>query len=172
LADALSGNLCRCTGYRPILDAAQQMLAQTGPRLPLAGLRDQLLALQAAPALGGRLCTPARPGHAGPAAGRQARGPAGGRRHRRGPVGDQADAPLGELIFLGDVAELRRIEATATALRIGAAVTLEDAWAALVARWPALHEMHRRFAGPRCATPARWWATWPTARPSATAPRC
>jgi xanthine dehydrogenase small subunit len=55
---------------------------------------------------------------------------------------------LGELIFLGDVAELRQIEASDTVLRIGAAVSLEDAWAALVARWPSLAEMARRFAGP------------------------
>ena len=150
LADALSGNLCRCTGYRPILDAAQQMLAQTGPRLPLAGLRDQLLALQAAPApsVEGLVHVPrdlaslARLRADKP----EARLVAGAT-----DVGlwvTKQMRPLGELIFLGDVAELRRIEATATALRIGAAVTLEDAWAALVARWPALHEMHRRFAGP------------------------
>jgi xanthine dehydrogenase small subunit len=55
---------------------------------------------------------------------------------------------LGELIFLGDVAELRQIEASDTVLRFGAAVSLEDAWTALVARWPSLGEMARRFAGP------------------------
>src|SRR5690606_11220778 len=47
LADALSGNLCRCTGYRPILDAGQRMFdlpavpLDPGPVVAaLAGLRD------------------------------------------------------------------------------------------------------------------------------------
>ena len=150
LADALSGNLCRCTGYRPILDAAQQMLAQTGPRLPLAGLRDQLLALREAPLPAVDGCVHA-PRDLATLARLRADKPEARLVAGATDVGlwvTKQMRPLGELIFLGDVTELRRIEATATALRIGAAVTLEDAWAALVARWPALHEMHRRFAGP------------------------
>ena len=150
LADALSGNLCRCTGYRPILDAAQQMLAQTGPRLPLAGLRDQLLALQAAPAPSVDGCVHA-PRDLATLARLRADKPEARLVAGATDVGlwvTKQMRALGELIFLGDVAELRRIETTATALRIGAAVTLEDAWAALIARWPTLHEMHRRFAGP------------------------
>ena len=150
LADALSGNLCRCTGYRPILDAAQQMLAQTGPRLPLAGLRDQLLALQVAPAPSVDGCVHA-PRDLATLARLRADKPEARLVAGATDVGlwvTKQMRALGELIFLGDVAELRRIETTATALRIGAAVTLEDAWAALVARWPSLHEMHRRFAGP------------------------
>jgi xanthine dehydrogenase small subunit len=55
---------------------------------------------------------------------------------------------LGELVWLGDVAALRRIEPLPDGLRIGAAVPLEDAWAALAGHWPALAEMGRRFAGP------------------------
>ena len=53
-----------------------------------------------------------------------------------------------DLIYLGDVAELRTIEAVNGLLRIGAAVPLEAAWAALATHWPSVAEMAQRFAGP------------------------
>jgi xanthine dehydrogenase small subunit len=55
---------------------------------------------------------------------------------------------LGELIYLGEVAELKTIGAHDGVLSIGAAATLEDAWQALAARWPHLREVGLRFAGP------------------------
>ena len=38
------------------------------------------------------------------------------------------------IVYVGDVAELKRIEADGVMLRIGAAASLEDAWGALAAR--------------------------------------
>jgi xanthine dehydrogenase small subunit len=149
LADELSGNLCRCTGYRPILDAGLAMSSLPGPRLPLEGLADQLRALRDEPAA-------ALLGFSAP---RTLQALAETREQRPdatllagatdiGLWVNKQFRPLPQLIYLGDVAELRTIAEVDGALRIGAAVTLEDGWGALVRRWPGLSEMHRRFAGP------------------------
>ncbi|MEX8510414.1 MAG: xanthine dehydrogenase small subunit [Leptothrix ochracea] len=154
LADDLAGNLCRCTGYRPILDAAEQMgHGQEDGSLPeglaLGPLQAQLEALrQDAPLDSPTWHAPRslpelaelRLAHP------QARLLAGGT-----DIGLWVNKQLretGPLIHLGDVAELRQLRREDTGLHIGAAVTLEDAWQALVQHWPSLSEIHRRFAGP------------------------
>ena len=56
--------------------------------------------------------------------------------------------PLGDLIAVGEVAELRRTTVEDGALVIGAAVVLTDAVAALVDGYPELRELFRRFGSP------------------------
>ncbi len=149
LADDLSGNLCRCTGYRPILDAGQRMFS-TAPGSPLARepVAAALRALRDDPPLAeaGRFHAPrslaefaalrlARP---------QARLLAGGT-----DVGlwvTKQFRDLGELIYIGGVTELRGVEVGDELIRIGAAASLEDAWRALAAEWPTLRDVWLRFA--------------------------
>ena len=148
LADDLSGNLCRCTGYRPILDAGQQMLAP--PRVPLARepVAQVLRTLAASPAL-----HTAQGFHAPRTLGEfaalrlarpQARVLAGGTDVGLWVTKQLRD--LGEIISIGEVAELARVDVGATHIVIGAAASLEPAWRALVAEWPALRDLWLRFA--------------------------
>jgi xanthine dehydrogenase small subunit len=161
LADDLSGNLCRCTGYRPILDAGQRMFDLPDVRLDRAAVTQALQALR----------RPAGFDYAAPQALRE------GTRldHFHAPRTLDALAALveakpqarllagstdiglwvnkqfrdvGDLVYVGAVPQLQRIAVEGDALVIGAAASLEEAWRAIVQRAPSLAEVWLRFASP------------------------
>jgi len=150
---ALSGNLCRCTGYRPILDAAQTM--HHWPDVPLdeSGLLQQLKLLAqdgrapVADSASNFYATPTtlsellRLRAAYPqaliAAGTTDVGLWVTKQHRR----------FGQIIDVTRVTELRRIERGAHSLSIGAAASLTEAFDALAESRPQLKPFFDRFAG-------------------------
>ena len=151
LKDALAGNLCRCTGYGPILAAGQAMGADPDARLAEA-LAVELKAIQPAGMLelehrGRRFLAPrtagdlARAVAAHPDATILAGGTDVGlwvtKQHRTLPV----------VISLNEVAELRRIEDRGDAVRIGAGVRYVDAHSTLADLHPEFGELLRRLGG-------------------------
>ncbi len=153
LADELSGNLCRCTGYRPILDAGQRMFDLPAVRLDTAPVLAALKQL-ADPATFEYSSGTERffsPTTLTELAALRERLPQAQLLAGSTDVGlwvNKQFRPLGDIVFVGNVAEMKVIAASETELLIGAAASLEAAWRALAQRWPALTDVWLRFASP------------------------
>ena len=149
--DALSGNLCRCTGYRPIIDACMHMYDYPAPRDREAQLIEQLRGLRRQQGMSleleqARYYAPTTVDELGSlyAQNPHARILAGGTDVGLWVTKQLRELPL--LIYLGNVTQLKQISRQDNAIEIGAAVTLNDAFAEIVGQYPELNEMFRRFA--------------------------
>jgi xanthine dehydrogenase small subunit len=138
VGDVIAGNLCRCTGYGPILAA--------GEAVPMAVEVDDATA-EALRAL--------RPAYGHPAtadeladlllANPETRIVAGATDVGLWVTKQLRD--LGPIVFIGDIADLRRIEESPDGLMLGAAVRYSEAREALARLHPDLGELVRRIGG-------------------------
>ena len=143
VADVIAGNLCRCTGYGPILDA--------GEAVPPAATDDSAIAA----ALRGISSAARGEGWFAPRASDdlaalliehpEARIVAGATDVGLWVTKQHRD--LGTVIFLGDVADLKTIAEDEAGLTIGAGVRYTEAKATLARLHPDLGELVRRIGG-------------------------
>ncbi len=149
--DALSGNLCRCTGYRSIIDACIHMYDYPVPPGNDAQIIEQLRGLQRQQGMSleleqARYYAPATVDELASLYQQNphARILAGGTDVGLWVTKQLRELPL--LIYLGNVAELRQLTLKQDSIEVGAAVTLNDAAAEITRQYPELTDMFRRFA--------------------------
>jgi xanthine dehydrogenase small subunit len=149
--DTLSGNLCRCTGYRPIIDAARRMSELPRVDFDREALAVTLRSLQreAGAIYSFKDQTFHAPRTVDELVAARAAHPQAVLLAGSTDVGlwvTKQMRELADIIYLGHVAALKAVREQDGMLEIGAGVTLNDAYAAICARYPELSELWQRFA--------------------------
>ena len=153
IANALTGNLCRCTGYRPILDAAEQMFKADAPKQPIdvKALAQTLVTLER----GETFHYESRGQHYDAPRTVEALAAIKAARPATRILAGSTDIglwvtkqmrELGDIVYVGQIDAMRNIDVSDAWIEIGAAVSVERAYAELAKHYPELEEMWQRFA--------------------------
>lgn len=148
-AEMLAGNLCRCTGYGPIIEVAKGVGAEAPPAVDLSSVRDEaMLALRFEDDIHGVSRTWFSPRTVDELAEVYLAHPDATIVAGATDVGlwvTKQRRPLPTLISVAEVTELKALEETAETLRIGAGVRYVDAVEAVSRLYPDLGAMMRRL---------------------------
>ncbi|HEX6014260.1 MAG TPA: xanthine dehydrogenase small subunit [Geminicoccaceae bacterium] len=154
--DALAGNLCRCTGYAPIVRATQRAFASEPRRDRIEAFAGETFArLQAmqdeetvvvAGDDGRRFIAPATLDALAEVLLEEPEATIVAGSTDVGLWVTKLMRRLDPVVYVGRVRELQRIEEKGTSVEIGAGVSHADAMAAIAPYYPDMGEMWRRFA--------------------------
>jgi len=151
--DSLAGNLCRCTGYGPIIAAAQAMHDLEGPD-PVQGRESEIIECLGSLKRDGMLDIEA--------GGQRLMAPRSADEVAQTLL-DHADAvllsggtdvglwvtrqlrELGKVVYLGEAADLRSVDVDGLQIVIGANATLDDIHPVVTRHYPDFGEVLRRF---------------------------